>query len=170
MRVEPAFRSATSGAWRASTPISPAAPGTTIISTSPSNAGPSGVTRDRSNLWVSSATYAGGLGLFFARSRGRFFGGLFLLHRHRLALARELPALLHGRLDRADHVEGLLGEVVVLALEDLLETLDRVLELHVLAGGPRELLGDEVRLREEALDLAGARHHQLVLVGELVDA
>src|SRR6266540_3491511 len=49
---------ATSGAWRARTPISPAAPGTMIISTSPSNAGPSGVTRERSNFLASSATSA----------------------------------------------------------------------------------------------------------------
>ena len=41
-RVEPAFSIATSGAWRASTPISPAAPGTISISASPSKAAPSG--------------------------------------------------------------------------------------------------------------------------------
>ena len=45
-RVEPAFSIATSGAWRASTPISPAAPGTISISASPSNAAPSGVTTE----------------------------------------------------------------------------------------------------------------------------
>jgi hypothetical protein len=60
-------------------------------------------------------------------------------------------------LDRADHVEGLLGQLVVLAVEDLAEAADRVLELHVLAGRAGELLGDEERLRQEALDLAGAR-------------
>jgi len=49
-RVEPAFKVAISGAWRASTPISPVAPGTTIISTSPSNAGPSGVTTETENV------------------------------------------------------------------------------------------------------------------------
>ena len=45
-RVEPACSIATSGACRASTPISPAAPGTISISASPSNAGPSGVTTE----------------------------------------------------------------------------------------------------------------------------
>ena len=55
-RVEPAFSVAIRGACRASTPISPAAPGTTIISASPSNAGPSGVTSETSNFFVSSAT------------------------------------------------------------------------------------------------------------------
>ena len=39
-RVEPAFSIAISGACRASTPISPAAPGTISISASPSNAAP----------------------------------------------------------------------------------------------------------------------------------
>jgi len=55
MRVEPAFSVATSGACLARTPISPAAPGTTIISASPSNAAPSGVTRETSNLGWTSA-------------------------------------------------------------------------------------------------------------------
>src|SRR6478736_1233864 len=55
IRVEPAFSIATSGACRASTPISPASPGTTIISTSPSKAAPSGVTSDSSKV----AIYAG---------------------------------------------------------------------------------------------------------------
>src|SRR5215218_556324 len=50
MRVPPAFSVATSGAWRASTPISPSAPGTTSISASPSKVAPSGVTSETSNL------------------------------------------------------------------------------------------------------------------------
>src|SRR5712692_10419039 len=116
-----------------------------IISTSPSNAGPSGVTSERSNFRVSSATYAGWLGLFLARGVRGILRRLFLLVARGIALAGEPPAFLHGLLDRADHVEGLLGQLVVLALEDLLEALDRVPELHVLAGRTRELLGDEVR-------------------------
>ena len=56
------------------------------------------------------------------------------------------------------------------ALDDLAEALDRVLELHVLAGRAGELLGDEVRLREEPLDLARTGDDELVLVGELVHA
>src|SRR5436305_544426 len=71
-----------------------------------------------------------------------------------VAFAAELASLFDGHLDRPDHVERLLRKVVVLAVDDLLEALDRVLELHVLAGRAGELLGDEVRLREEALDLA----------------
>ena len=56
----------------------------------------------------------------------------------------------------------------MLALDDLLEPADRVLELHVLAGSAGELLRDEVRLREEALDAARAPDDELVLVGQLV--
>src|SRR5262245_28335098 len=142
MRVEPAFSVATSGACRARTPISPAAPGTMTISASPSNAGPSGVTSATSNFGCESATSGGdGLGL---------------------------PRLVDRVVDRADHVERRLREVVVLAVDDRAEAPDRVLELHVLPGGPRELLGDEVRLREEALDAAGPRDDDLVLVRELV--
>src|SRR4051812_23179948 len=141
-RVEPAFRSATRGAWRARTPISPAAPGTISISASPSKAEPSGVTRETSSVAI---------GCLGGRRLGLAPGG-------------------DGLHDRADHVEGLLAEVVVLAVEDLLEALDRVLELHVRPGPTRERLGDEHRLREEALDLAGALDDELVLVGELVHA
>src|SRR4051794_17147358 len=143
-RVEPAFSDAIKGAWRASTPISPAAPGTMIICASPSYAGPSGVT----TLTENSRRSATALG----------------------RAARHLLGALDGALDRADHVEGLLGQVVVLAVEDLDEAADGVLELHVLTGRAGELLGDEVRLRQEALDLPGARHRQPVLVRELLDA
>src|SRR5919204_2390426 len=152
-RVEPAFSVATSGACRARTPISPAAPGTTIISASPSNAGPSGVTSETSNFLLGSLRLLGLLRLLLL-----------------VAAAADALRLLDRLLDRPDHVEGLLGQLVVLAVEDLGEALDRVLELHVLARRAGELLGDEVRLREEALDLARARHHEPVLVRELLDA
>src|ERR671910_888082 len=148
-RVPPALSVATSGACRARIPISPAAPGTISISTSPSNAGPSGVTSERSNVRRSCAT------AYLGWNR-RFFPSLFRLLRRLLGrllgfgLAAALARLLDCLLDRPDHVERLLGQLVVLAVEDLLEAFDRVLELHVLAGCPRELLRDEVRLREEA--------------------
>src|SRR5438477_8018072 len=141
-RVEPAFSIATSGACRASTPISPAAPGTISISASPSNAGPSGVTSDTENF-------------------GCAMPGLRL---------RQLPAALDGLLDRARHVERLLRQAVVLAVEDLGEAADRVLELHELTRRAGELRSGEERLREIALDLARALDDELVLVGELVDA
>src|SRR5438445_764930 len=72
--------------------------------------------------------------------------------------------------DRADHVERLLGDRVVLALDQLFEAADGVFELHVFPLEPRKLLRHEERLRHELLDLAGARHRELVFVRELVDA
>ena len=107
MRVEPALSVAISGACRASTPISPICPGTISISASPSYAAPSGVTSETSNVLPVPGTPS--------------------LRR------RELLAALDRALDRADHVERLLRQLVVLALDDLLEAADRVLELHVLA-------------------------------------
>src|SRR5439155_18172068 len=77
---------------------------------------------------------------------------------------------LHDVLDRALQQEGALRDLIVLAVDDLLERAHSVLDLHVSAGGPGELLGDEERLGEEALDLAGPLHGELVLVGELVDS
>ena len=87
----------------------------------------------------------------------------------RRLLALHVLRLLEHLLDRALHVEGALGDVVVLAVDDLLERAHRLLDRHVLARAAGELLGDEERLREEALDLARARDRLLVLVGELVD-
>src|ERR1700694_4780947 len=66
--------------------------------------------------------------------------------------------------DRPLEEERALGHLVVLAVDDLLEAADRLGDRHVGAGRPGELLGDEERLREEALDLARALHRQLVNV------
>src|SRR5437762_14264333 len=113
MRVEPAFSVAISGACRARTPISPSAPGTMTISASPSYAAPSGVT----SATVNFRPVPG-----IAHRRRPLGGGPLHLLR---ALDRAF--------DRADHVERLLGQVVVLPVDDLLEAADRVLALHVLA-------------------------------------
>ena len=72
-------------------------------------------------------------------------------------LGGEALGLLDGFLDGADHVEGRLREVVVLAFDEALEALDRVGERDELAGRAGEDFGDEEGLRQEALDLAGAR-------------
>src|SRR6266540_816855 len=122
--------------------------------------------RDRESTSIRHRLDGGRLGLagFFL---GR--GGFFLRCLSGALVACQRPRLLDGLVDRAHHVEGLFGELVVLALDDLLEALDRVLELHVLTLLARELLGHEVRLGEEALDAASAVDRQLVLVRELVD-
>ena len=67
-----------------------------------------------------------------------------------------------------DHVEGLLGQRVALAVDDHVEPLDRVLERDVLAGRAGEHFRDAERLRQEALDLARAGDGELVLGRELV--
>src|ERR1700678_4322817 len=87
-----------------------------------------------------------------------------------LALGRELLTLLLGLGDVADHVERLLGQMIELAVDDLFEAVDRVLERDVLAGRARELRRDEERLREEPLHFAGARDDELVFFAELVHA
>ena len=75
-----------------------------------------------------------------------------------------------GGLDGADHVEGLLRQVVVVAVAQALEALDGVGEIDEHAGRAGEHLGDMEGLRQEALDLAGARHGDLVLFRQLVHA
>src|SRR3954453_9648177 len=69
----------------------------------------------------------------------------------------------------AAHEEGLLGDVVVLAVRDLVERLDGVGDRHRRTLDARELLGHVGVLRQEALDAASPGHDDLVLFGELVD-
>src|SRR5271165_668669 len=85
-------------------------------------------------------------------------------------LGREPLRLFDRLLDRSDHVEGRLRQVVVLAFDDAFEALDRVRDLDLNAGRAGENGRDVERLRQEALDLAGARDDLLVLLGKLVHA
>ena len=64
--------------------------------------------------------------------------------------------------------EGLLRQVVYLAVENHVEALDGVLDRNHHAGDACELLGYGERLREEALNAACAVHGELVLVREFV--
>src|SRR3954467_11268325 len=90
---------------------------------------------------------------------------------HRLRrFRREALGLLDRFLDAADHVEGRLGEMVVLAVDHRLERADGVLDLDELARDAGEHLGDVEGLGEEALDLAGAADGQLILFRKLVHA
>src|SRR5881397_1415763 len=79
-----------------------------------------------------------------------------------LGARRELLRFVHRLADVADHVEGLLGQLVVLAVDDLSEALDGVRELYVPPLRAGERLGDEHRLGEEPLDLPGAGDDELV--------
>src|SRR5262249_60411016 len=65
----------------------------------------------------------------------------------------ELLRLGDRLLDRPDHVEGLLGQLVVLALEDLLEDADRVGEAQVDDLRAGEMLRYVEGLRQRALKL-----------------
>src|SRR5712675_2574910 len=83
---------------------------------------------------------------------------------------RELLAFFDRLFDGADHVESLLRKMIVLAFAKPAETLDGVGEVDELARRTGEDFGNMKRLRQEALDLARARHRDLVLFRELVHA
>src|SRR2546430_2527545 len=149
---------ASSGVWLARMPIDPLAVRVETISTSPSNTWPSGLRISTGNFVRAIAGPARPLGI-----------GLLLL----LRLLRGLfaPARLgHDLVDRALEQEGALGDLVVLALEDLREAADRLGDRHILAARAGELLGHREGLGEEALDAPGTVHREAVLVGELLDA
>src|ERR1700743_1194342 len=82
----------------------------------------------------------------------------------------ELLALFDRLFDGSDHVESRFRQMVVLAFADGAEALDGVGEFDELAGRAGEDFGDVEWLRQEALDLAGARHGDLVLFRQFVHA
>src|SRR5215210_6227594 len=87
-------------------------------------------------------------------------GGFFVL------VGRALPLRLGGRLVlRLLFATGLTG-----LLDDLLEGADRLVEVDEFAFEAGELLGDEERLGEEALEAPGPADDDLVLLRELVYA
>src|SRR2546421_2555523 len=158
MRRAPGLRMVMSGAWRASTPSSPSAPVAMMNSTSPSN-------RLRSTLTTRSGNFIPGLPTAWGGRR-----------RTRCAAGWERSLLLHrfglraSLVDRAHHVEGLLRQIVVLALEDLLEAAHSLASGHVLAFATGEPLGDAEGLGEKALNLARPRHRLFVIFRQLLHA
>src|SRR5262245_53101620 len=140
----PGRSAAISGTWPGRIPISPSAPGALISSTSASTTAPRGVVTERRIRRSPSP-----------RSGVRL-GDLLGVRAHLVE-----PAL---------HVDGLLRQVVALAGDDLLEAGHGVLDLDVAPGAAGEGLGHVERLRQEALDLARARHGHLVVLGQLVHA
>src|ERR671934_962382 len=72
--------------------------------------------------------------------------------------------------DGAFHVEVLLGHVVKLTVQDAAEALHRLRDRDVHPGQARKDLGHDHGLRQEALDLPGARHGELIFIAQLVDA
>src|ERR671916_2947551 len=198
--TSPISRVETRGAWSTRTPISPSAILATTRSASPSKIISSGVMIRQKSCLPSrlssrdSATLAYLPGLADVPRRGRLLvlsglpgllgllitlgllgtlvllGLAFLFGLFSFLFTAQAPGLLDGLIYVADEVEGLLGQLIVPTLDDLLERADRVLQLDELALEAGELLGDEERLREEALDSARPAHNDLVLLGELVDA
>src|SRR5271166_3396835 len=86
---------------------------------------------------------------------------------------RGMALLLLGGEDLVDsalHVEVALGHLVELAVQDHLESADRLLDRDVLARRAGEDLGDGEGLGKEALDLPGAIDRELVLWRKLVEA
>src|SRR5664279_3771810 len=98
-------------------------------------------------------------------------GSIFSLYPPETSLNARLHllGLLVNFIDRADHVERLLGDIVVLAFYDFLEAADGVRDLDVLSFEAGKLCCDVHRLREEFLDAARARHGPLVFVRKLFD-
>ena len=72
----------------------------------------------------------------------------------RLRLLLHFSALGNRVFDCADHVERLLGQVVVLAIQDLQEAFDGICTANVNARQSGKDLTYEEWLRQEALDLA----------------
>src|SRR5690606_23652053 len=66
-------------------------------------------------------------------------------------------------LDAAHHVEGLLGQMVVVAVQDALEAGNGVFQRYVLAFRAGENLGNGEGLREETFDLASAAYGEFVV-------
>src|SRR5437588_608185 len=158
MRRAPGLRMVMSGAWRASTPSSPETSVAMMNSTSPSN-------RLRSTLTTRSGNFIPGLPTAWGgRRRTRCaagWGRSLLLHRFGLRASL---------VDVAHHVEGLLRQIVVLALEDLLEAAHRLAPRHVLAFATGESLGNAEGLRQESLHLARPRYRLLVVFRQLLHA
>src|SRR3990170_5254228 len=121
-------------------PLSPSTPGTTTMWTSSDITSRSGVTSSKRRSAIRSGVLC------------------------------QLLGLGDGLVDAADHVKSGFRQMVVLTLDHRLERAHRVFDLDELARDAGEHFGDVERLAEEALDLAGAADHQLILFAELVHA
>src|SRR4051794_3720432 len=156
---------ASSGWWLASRPIEPVVVRVETISTRPTTPRPRARGSPR-GTWCGPLLLAG-LAVAVLAAPALILARVALLGLLLLALAARVG---EDVVDRALEQERALGDVVVLALEDLLEAADGLGDRHVHAGDSRELLGHVERLRQEPLDPPRAVHGDLVLVRELVDA
>src|SRR4051812_24476996 len=125
-------------------PSSPASPGSATKRASPEKISSSALTTSTWMVWVLSTISSNQLR---TESRWRSVCPAMSL------LSRDLLGLVEGFVDRADHVERLLRQVVALAGHDHLEAANRLGQRHVLARRAREHFGDVEGLRQETLDL-----------------
>src|SRR3546814_2840995 len=137
------------GAWPGRTSKSPSPPGTTTMSTGCETSRRSGDTSSKSTLPSVIGVPS------FSRCASGGLGG-------------HLARLLYGLFDGSHHVERRLGKVIVLAVHDSLEAFNRVLDRTEDAGRAGKDLRDVARPRQAALDLAGARPAQTVVLGPFV--
>src|SRR5580704_6768121 len=132
-----------SGAWPGKIPSSPSRPGTTTSTTF------------SRMIWRSGVTTINSMES----------GSIFLLGRARL----HRFGFLENFVDSAHHVERLLWNIIVLALDDFLEAAHGVFDLDVFAFEAGELRGNEHGLRKEFFDTACAGDGALVFVGKFFD-
>src|SRR5690606_13222957 len=107
----------------------------------------------------------------------RLGAGDFTVHGHNhlllplgSGLLGHLGGAFDGFFDAANHVERLLGQVVVLAVQDRLEAGEGIFQRNVLAGCAGEYFGNREGLREETFDFTGAVYGELVVFAQLVHA
>ena len=72
-------------------------------------------------------------------------------------------------LNRALHIKGLFGQVIVLALDEFPEALDGIRNLHVAARNPGKLLSHVKRLRKKSLDSASSRYGEPLLFAQFIN-
>src|ERR1700730_12652972 len=89
----------------------------------------------------------------------------------RSALSRRLHLLRRFEhfLNRSPHIESLLGNVVILAFDNGLETFHRFGHLYIASRRTCKLLGHKEWLGEETLNVPGPRYGNLLIFAEFVD-
>src|SRR5215472_623677 len=163
--ISPTESSVIRGACPGSTPRYPFFPGISTSWAVVSTTRFSGVTI--SSLKVSAIGYCSSVaGPSRQRLRQR---RTTVAQRHLLRCRLHLLRSFEHLLDLPLHVEGLLGDVVVLAFNDCFESFHRVGDFHVASLRTGKLLGHMEGLREETLNLAGTRNRELLIFAQFVD-
>src|SRR6185437_6285768 len=139
--ISPTASSVIRGAWPGNTPMYPVLAGISMYSALSFTTNRSGVT---TSSWICSAMN---------------------LCRRRAAL--HLLGFFQHFLNGTFHIEGLLGDFVVLAFDDFLEAAHSVRNFHVAALTAGKLFGHVERLREKLLHLARSSDGHFVIFAQL---